>query len=154
MDGDAVVALVGVDHALEALQGTAAAVEGLAERSLLAEDFGALYLADKDLSFDNGESAEGPGGADEGVDLVAMLGECGLEALVVFGGESVELGVIFAGDDEGLGVDAGFQGIHGGAGLALSGAGSRGLVGHKRKWPALWGRPLGLLIRYLHTRLG
>src|ERR1039457_630851 len=36
------------------------------------------------------------------------------------------MGRIFAGNDQGLGVDAGFQGIHGGAGLARSGARARG----------------------------
>ena len=39
------------------------------------------------------------------------------------------MGGIFAGNDYGLGVDAGFQGIHRGTGLAGSGARARGAVG-------------------------
>lgn len=41
----------------------------------------------------------------------------GLEAVEVLGGEGLEVGGFFAADDFGSGVDAGFQGIHGGGGL-------------------------------------
>jgi hypothetical protein len=73
-----------------------------------------------DLGFGDGESAEGPGGADEDIDLVA---------LVVFAGEGIELGAVLTGDDERLGIDTGFHGVHAGTGLALGGAGARGGVG-------------------------
>jgi hypothetical protein len=44
------------------------------------------------------------------------------------GGEGFEFGGIFAGDDVGPGVDAGFQGIKGGAGFAF------GVVGPVDFW--------------------
>ena len=48
----------------------------------------------------------------------------GTEVAVVVGDEGVVVGGIFAGDDDGGGVDAVFQGIEAGGGLALGGAGS------------------------------
>src|SRR5258706_571469 len=54
--------------------------------------------------------------------------ELGADGVVVVGDESVVVGGIFAGDDDGGGVDAVFQGIEAGRGLALGGAGSGGLL--------------------------
>ena len=44
----------------------------------------------------------------------------GLEAVHILGGKGCEVGGFFAADDFGSGVDAGFQGIHGGGGLAVT----------------------------------
>jgi hypothetical protein len=128
-EGIAVIALGGVNHALEAGEGAVGVAEGVAERGFLVEFVGGVHVVDEDLGFSGGEAAEGPGGADEDIDEVALLGEGGVEALEVLVEKGVELGLVFAGDDEGLGVDAGFQGIHGGTGLARSGAWARGAVG-------------------------
>ena len=52
-----------------------------------------------------------------------------MEAVDVFGSEGFESGGVFAADEVRLGVDAGFQGVHGGDGLALGGAGAGGFSG-------------------------
>ena len=103
----------------------------MADGGILVELVRGLHLVAPDLRFGDGEAAEGPGGANEDIDEVALLGNSGAEALDVLVAEGVELGEIFAGNGEGLGVDAGFQGIHGGTGLALGGAGARGGVGSR-----------------------
>ena len=46
---------------------------------------------------------------------------------MVVGSEGIVVGGVFAGDDDGGGIDAVFQGIEAGSGLALDGAGSGGL---------------------------
>jgi hypothetical protein len=128
-EGVAVVALGGIDHALEAGEGAVGVAEGVAERGFLAEFVGGVHMVDEDLGFGGGEAAEGPRGADEDIDEVALLGDSGAEALEVLAAKGVEMAGVFTGNDEGLGVDAGFQGIHGGTGFARSGAWSRGTVG-------------------------
>jgi hypothetical protein len=75
------------------------------------------------------QAAELPMVPDEDVDAEPLLGGGGLAFLVVEAGEGLEIGGIFAADDVGLSVDAGFQGIHGRSGLALSGAGAGGVPG-------------------------
>jgi hypothetical protein len=125
VEGVAVVALSGVDDALET-------AEDIAGRATGAAQFGGtghvFQLVLPDLGFGGGEAAEGPGGADEDIDLIALLGDFRLDALVVFLGEGVELEAILAGDDERLGIDTGFHGVHAGTGFALGGAGARGGV--------------------------
>ena len=69
-----------------------------------------------------------PVGAKHGVNGEGLGGGLGTEVAVVVGDESVIVGGIFAGDDDGGGVDAVFQGIEAGGGLALGGAGSGGLL--------------------------
>jgi len=128
-EGIAEVALGGIDDALEAGEGAVHEPEGMADGRILIEVHSGVHFVRIDLGFGDGEAAEGPSGADEDIDQVALLGDGGAVALGVLFEEGVELGAVFAGDDEGLGVDAGFQGIHGGAGLALSGAGARRGVG-------------------------
>src|ERR1017187_7474712 len=98
----------------------------MADGGVLVEVGSAIHFVAKDLGFGDGEAAEGPGGADQDIDQVALLGKSGAEALEVLFSESSELLGIFAGNGEGLGIDAGFQGIHAGAGLALGGARARG----------------------------
>ena len=51
-----------------------------------------------------------------------------MKAVEIFAGEFLEGGESFAADELSFGVDAGFEGIHGGAGLALGGAGSGGFL--------------------------
>jgi len=128
-EGIAEVALGGVDHALETGEDAVGGSEGVAERGLLVELEGGVHLVDEDLGFGGGEAAEGPSGTDQDVNEVALLRDSGAVALEVLFGEGGEMGGIFAGDGEGLGVDAGFQGIHGGTGLARGGAWARGGVG-------------------------
>jgi hypothetical protein len=127
-EGIAEVALGGVDHALEAGEGAVREAEGMADGGILVEFVSAIHFVGKNLGFGDGEAAEGPGGADQDIDEVALLGDSGAEALEVLLEEGVEIGRIFAGDGEGLGVDAGFQRIHAGAGLALGGARTCGIV--------------------------
>ena len=62
------------------------------------------------------------------IDEHALLGGGGAEAAVIFAGEFLEGGGGFAADELGFGVDAGLEGIHGGADLALGGAGSGGFL--------------------------
>ena len=82
-----------------------------------------------DLGLDGAEAAEEPVAVDEGVDEEALVGGSGAEAVVIFGDEFLESGPGFAADELGFRVDAGFEGVHGGAGLAFFGAGSGGFFG-------------------------
>ena len=127
--GVAVRAPGGIDAALEALEGPAAVGEGVAEGGIFV---GIKEVGDgvfPNLGFDSGEAAELPVVADEGVDEEPLFGRGGLEAVEILGGEGVEVPGLLAGDDFGLGVDAGFQGILGRGGLAVSGARAGGLPG-------------------------
>jgi hypothetical protein len=62
----------------------------------------------------------------QAVDQIAFLGVVGWNSGVVFGGEWGEGIGGFAADDVGLGVNAGFQGVHAGGLLAGVGAGAGG----------------------------
>jgi hypothetical protein len=50
-------------------------------------------------------------------------------ALVVLVDELVEIGGLFGGEDEGPGMDAGFEGVPGGNGLACDSGGAGGFLG-------------------------
>jgi hypothetical protein len=80
-----------------------------------------------EVGLDALEAALLPVGAEHGIDVEGLGGGLGAEVAVVVGDEGVVVGGIFAGDDDGGGVDAVFQGIEAGGGLALGGAGSGGL---------------------------
>ena len=121
MEGVAVVALSGVNAALEAGEVVAVVAEGLGE-----SDFENRILPH--LALDSAETAEEPFAIDESIDEHSLLGGGGAEALVVVVGELFELRDGFAGDGLGSGIDAGFEGVHGAAGLALDGAGSSGFL--------------------------
>ena len=69
-----------------------------------------------------------PVGAEHGVDVEGLGGGLGTEVAMVGGDEGFVVGGVFAWDDDGGGVDAVFQGIEAGGGLALGGAGSGGLL--------------------------
>ena len=121
VEGVAVVALGGVDAALEAGEVVAVVAEGLSEGDFEDRIFPHLAL-------DSAEAAEKPLAIDEGIDKHALFGCSGREALVVVVGEGFELRDGFAGDGLRLGIDAGFECVHGGSGLALDGAGSGGFL--------------------------
>jgi hypothetical protein len=129
VEGAFVGALGGVDAALEAFEGALAELVGVAEGVILVEAEGAFHFVLPNLGIDSGKTAELPVAADEGVDKEALLRRGGLEAVEVPGGEGVEVLGALAADDEGLGVDAGFQGILGRGGLAGSRARAGGFPG-------------------------
>ena len=79
-----------------------------------------------ELGFDAGIAAAVPVSGDEGFDEEILQGADGVEGLAVVEGEGLEFGGVFAGDDEGAGVNAGFEGIEAGNGLARVGAGAGG----------------------------
>ena len=118
-----VMALGGVYAALETGELAGALGEDVAEGDVVDVDD-----ALPQLGLDGAEAAEEPFAIDEGVDEHALLGGGGAEAAVIFAGEFLEGGGDFAADERGFGVDAGFEGVHGGAGLALGGAGSGGFL--------------------------
>jgi hypothetical protein len=80
------------------------------------------------LALDSAEAAEEPFAIDKGIHEHSLFGCGGTEALVVFAGEVFELRDGLAGDGLGSGIDAGFEGVHGGVGLALDNAGSGGFL--------------------------
>jgi hypothetical protein len=69
------------------------------------------------------------GAVEVGLDEKLLFGCDGAEGVVVGLGEIVVGGGIFAGEDDGLSVDAAFQGVEAGIGLALRGAGAGGFPG-------------------------
>ena len=81
-----------------------------------------------DLGFGLAETAKLPRGGHHGVDEEAVFGRRGLKAGVVLEGEGFKGDGIFAGDDVGLSVNAGFEGIETGNGLALCGTGAGGFL--------------------------
>jgi len=82
-----------------------------------------------ELGFEYAEAAHEADGVDDGVEGIALVRGDGLMVFVVFGAEGFECVGIFAGEEDGLGVDAGFEGIEARAGFALGGARSGGRPG-------------------------
>jgi len=121
-------ALGGIHAGLEAEEFAAGLAEDVAQGVGGIELFGGVDFVLGELGFHAAEAAHQPDGDDGGVDGVTLFGGDGLVKSVVFGAESFQFGGIFAGKDQGFGVDAGFQGIPGGAGLTLVGAGARGVL--------------------------
>ena len=80
------------------------------------------------LGFGGAEAAESPLAVDEVVDEAAGIGGSGL-VVVEVGDELIEIGEVFGGEDEGFGVDAGFEGVHGGDGFACDRGGAGGFLG-------------------------
>ena len=119
VEGIMVVALGGIDAALEAGEFVGLLGEDLAEGDVVDVDD-----ALPELGLDDAETAEEPLAIDEGIDEHGPLGGGGAEAVVIFADEFLEVGPDFAANELGFGVDAGFEGIHGGVGLAVIGAGS------------------------------
>ena len=80
------------------------------------------------MSFGGAQAALEPLTIYKVVDEGAGFGGGGIVALVVFVDELLEVGEFFGGEDEGLGVDAGFEGIHGGDGFACDRGGAGGFL--------------------------
>jgi len=128
-------AVGGVHAALETAQLAAGIDVGLADDGVIVEvsTFGEVGLVwdfgDHDFDFDAAKAAEDELAVSEAVHQGAFFGSAGLVADVVFVAEDGAFGGVFPGEDLGLGLDAGFQGIRGGAGLALGGAWTVALLG-------------------------
>jgi len=75
-----------------------------------------------ELGFEPAEAAQEADGVNDAVEGVAFGGGFGLVELVILGAEGFGGGGIFAGEDQGLGIDAGLEGVEAGAVLALGGA--------------------------------
>ncbi len=99
--------------------------EGGAERVVV----GRVKFAGPDAGLDAHVAAAEPLAADEGVAETALFGAGGAEAVVELGNEGVVFGSAFEFDDLAFGVDAGFQGVLGGYGLAAFGVGAGGFPG-------------------------
>src|SRR5262245_51068196 len=117
------LAVVGVHATLEAYKFDSGVGVGPTDCGVVC-DLGAGWQVGHD-EFDLGaaEAAAEELAMDKMVNHSALLRGAGLMVVVVFGAEGLAFGGILPGEDFGLGVDAGFQGIPRGAGLALGGAG-------------------------------
>jgi hypothetical protein len=132
-----VVALGGIDAALEAREGFGAVVEdaadglGLGRIVIVIVKEGAAVLGgpgpEEGLGF--AEAAELPLGRDKGVNQTAGVGRGGVESGVVVLGEGGEIGGGLVGEDLGGGVDAGLEGVEAGGVLALGSARAGGVPG-------------------------
>jgi hypothetical protein len=122
-------ALEALAAALQAGEGLLGADEGDAEDSVFGTFVEIRQVVFPEVGFGLAEAAEEPLGIDEDVDEGALGGGLGLVVEEVLGGQGVEGRGVFATDDLGLRVDAGFQGILGRGGLALSGARAGGFPG-------------------------
>jgi hypothetical protein len=114
----------GIDAPLELAERLVLVHAGLAEGKIVFHGEGFLVGIFKELGFGDAEAAEGPLAADEVVEQDAGFGGGGVVVLVELVDELLEVGDLFGGEDEGLGVDAGFEGIHGGNGLACDRGGA------------------------------
>jgi hypothetical protein len=119
----------GIDAPLELAEGLVFVHAGLAEGKLVLLAEGFLVGIFKELGFGGAEAAEGPLAADEVVEQSAGFGGSRMVTLVVLVDELLEVGELLGGEDEGLGMDAGFEGIHGGSGLACDRGGAGGFLG-------------------------
>jgi hypothetical protein len=119
LEGSVVAALGGIDAAMEAGEGFHVEDEGPAGRDkiFLGAPFPHAVLPELGLGF--AEAAELPLGGYHGIDQEALFRGGGLKAVVVLEGEGFEGIRVLARDDLGVGVDAGFEGIEAGNGLAL-----------------------------------
>jgi hypothetical protein len=118
-----------VEAPLELAEGFGLMAGGLAEGIFVIGLKGVAVVVCPELGFGGTEAALEPLAVDEVVDEGAGFGGGGMVALVVLGDEEFEIGESFGREDEGLGVDAGFEGVHGGSGLACSGGGAGGVLG-------------------------
>src|ERR1035441_10687300 len=108
----------GIDAVLEFGEGGRVVGGGFTEGELLGVAELVLALIAPHLGFGAVEAAEGPLAADEVVDETAGVGGGRAVVAVVGVDEIFEVGEFFGGKDEGLGMEAGFEGVHGGGGLA------------------------------------
>jgi hypothetical protein len=138
-EGAEVHAVGSIDAPLEAGEGIEGGLVALGEGGIVPVggilEFGAgevfveaFDLVVPELGFDAAEASLSPLGEDEGVDERELVGAGGVVMEEEGGGEGFELLGIFAGDDDGPGVNAGFEGVEGGAGFAFGGGGARGFL--------------------------
>src|SRR5271157_2003807 len=90
---------------------------------------GVFHFVPDELGFDAAEAAHEADGVNDGVEGVTLVGGDGLVMAVVFVAEGFDESGILSREDEGFGFDAGLEGIEAGAGFALGGGGSGGLLG-------------------------
>ena len=128
LEGAVVAALGGIDAAMEAGQRVLEAHEGEAGRDKIFLGAAILHDVFPDLGLGFAEAAELPVGGYHGIDEEALLGGGGLEAVVVLEGEGFEGVGVFARDDLGASVNAGFEGIEAGNGLAFDGTRACGFL--------------------------
>jgi hypothetical protein len=119
----------GIDAPLELAECLVFVHAGLAEGELVLFAVGFLVGILKELGLGGAEAAEGPLAADEVVEQEAGFGGSGVVALVVLVDELLEVGEFLGGKDEGFGMDAGFEGVHGGNGLTCDRGGAGGFLG-------------------------
>jgi len=132
-EGAVVGAVEGGEAALNAeepLLGTIPADAGdnlLVDRAFLGPGPGLDFVVPNE-GFDAAHAAEEPIGMNEGVDGGLFAGADGAAGGLVFADEVVEGFGGLAVDEEGLGVDAGFDGVEGGGGFSGGGGGSGGFL--------------------------
>ena len=123
-EGAVIVALAAVDHPLEALEEVRVGGEGVGGiapfrfRMLGEVGVGSVF---PENGFDAAHAAEAPFVVNEGIDEEALVGIGGVVVFVVFGGELGEIVGGFIEHDLVFGVDAAFEGVEAGCGLALGG---------------------------------
>ena len=118
-----------VEAPLELAEGFGLVAGDLTEGIFVIGLEGVLVVVCPKLGFGGAEAALEPLAVDEVVDEGAGFGGGGMVALVVFVDQEFEIGDLFGREDEGFGVDAGFESIHGGGGLARDGGRAGGLLG-------------------------
>jgi hypothetical protein len=119
----------GVEAVLEFRESVGVDGGGLSEGVLLGAGPALLLLIFPGLGFGGAETAEGPLAGDEIVDQEAGFRGGGLVVPVILFDELFEIGEFLGGEDEGLGVDAGFEGVHGRDGFACYRGGAAGFLG-------------------------
>jgi hypothetical protein len=118
-----------IDAPLELAEGFGLAAGGLTEGIFVVGGPGVLVVECPKLGFGGMEAALEPLAADEFVDEGAGFGGGGVVVLVVLVDEQLEIGEFFGGEDERFGVDAGFEGVHGGDGFACDRGRAGGFLG-------------------------
>jgi hypothetical protein len=107
-----------VETPLELAEGFGLMTGGLTEGIFVIGLKGVLVVECPELGFGGAKAALEPLAVDEVVDEGAGFGGGGMVAPVILVDEEFEIGEFFGREDEGFGVDAGFEGVHGGGGLA------------------------------------
>jgi hypothetical protein len=118
-----------IDAVLEFGEGGGVGGGGISEGVLLVFVEDVVVLEGPHFGFDAVEAAEHPLAADEVVEEAAGFGGGGMVALVILVDEELEVGELLVGEEEGLGVESGFEGIHGRSGLACDRGGAGGFLG-------------------------
>src|ERR1019366_292758 len=128
-DGTIAGAAGGIEAVLEFGEAVRVAGGGPSEGELLGVGVPVLILVSPRLGFGVIEAAEGPLAADEVVDVEALFGVGGVVVEVALLDELLDVGGVLAGGEGGFGVDAGFEVVHGGDGLARDRGGAGGFLG-------------------------